>query len=208
MNNESHEIARQLNIAFNGLLPENSPQQKLDIYPEDLCEEIDGVNSWLMPEFNSGVYMAGFAPDQASYEPACWMVFKNMDRLEGIFKSHGGPFILGDRFTELDIKAYSTLIRFDPVYVQHFKLNIGTVRHNFPFLHRYLKNLYWNVKGFKETTDFRHIKENYTKSHGDINPRSITPLEPVPDIESWTQQDEQWRETWRSRVKMPLEFRI
>ena len=203
VNNESHEIMRQLNSAFNHLLQPKSPQQKLNVYPADLQEKINEYNSWLMPDFNSGVYKAGFAPDQESYEPACQTVFRNMERLDHELKLHGGPFLLGDRFTELDIKAYGTLIRFDPVYVQHFKLNIGTVRHNYLYVHRYLKNLYWNIKGFKETTNFKHVKENYTKSHGDINPKAITPLGPLPHIESWTEEDEKWKRSWISRVQMP-----
>ena len=89
------------------------------------------------------------------------------------------------------------MIRFDSIYVQQFNVNIGTISHNYPFVHRYLKNLYWNVKGVEETTDFKHIKENYSKSHSDINPKAITPLGPVPDIEPWTAQDHPWRRSWK-----------
>jgi glutathionyl-hydroquinone reductase len=96
---------------------------------------------------------------------------------------NGGPYILGSYLTELDIRAYATIIRFDTVYVQHFKCNLGTIRHDYPQLNNWLKNLYWNVKGFMETTDFKHIKENYTKSHFDINPKAITPMGPWPDVE-------------------------
>ncbi|KAK4222249.1 glutathione S-transferase omega-like 2 [Podospora fimiseda] len=107
-----------------------------------------------------------------------------------------GPYILGSELTEVDILAYATLIRFDPVYVQHFKCNLATIRHDYPPI----KNLYWNVKGFKETTDFRHLKENYRKSHGDINPLGITPLGPWPDVEG---ESEGWvyEEDWE-RVRV------
>ena len=153
VNNESHEIARQLNVAFNHLLSPGSPQRALDIYPKDLQERIDNFNSWIMPDFNNGVYKAGFALDQQSYESACRSVFETMDHLESIVKSHGGPFILGHRFTEIDIKAYATLIRFDTVYVQHFKLNMGTVRHNYPYLHRSVKYRYIHLCPILTTLD-------------------------------------------------------
>ncbi|KAA6416063.1 MAG: glutathione s-transferase gst3 [Lasallia pustulata] len=110
-----------------------------------------------------------------------------------MFKHHNGPFVLGSRMTELDIKLYNTLVRFETIYVQHFKLTTGTIRHNYPFLNRFLKNMYWNVKVVRETTNFRHIKENYSKSHVDVNPKSITPLGPFPEVEEWTEKDEKWR---------------
>ena len=87
-------------------------------------------------------------------------VFGALNRLEEIVAQNGGPYILGKALTELDLRAYATLIRFDTVYVQHFKCNLGTIRHDYPVLNNLLKNLYWNVKGFKESTDFKHIKEN------------------------------------------------
>ncbi|MCJ1434377.1 hypothetical protein MMC27_003745 [Xylographa pallens] len=197
VNNESEDIMRQLNTVFNGLLPKESHKWHLDFYPKSLHTQIDSINSWLLPDLCEGVYKAGFAPDQESYDKACKVVFDTLDSLEELFKSYDGPFILKEQMTEVDIKAYTTLIRFDTIYVQHFKVNIGMIRHNYPFVNRYLKNLYWNVLGVRETTDFRHIKENYSKSHGDINPKAITPLGPVPDIEPWTEEDEAWRRSWK-----------
>jgi putative glutathione S-transferase len=79
---------------------------------------------------------------------------------------NGGPYILGDKLTELDILAYPTLVRFDTVYAQHFKTNLGIVRHDYPVLNNWLRNLYWNVEGFRESTNFRHIKENVRAVHG------------------------------------------
>ncbi len=75
-----------------------------------------------------------------------------------------------------------TIIRFDPVYVQHFKCNLSDIRSGYPQLHKWMRNLYWNYPAFKDSTDFLHIKYHYTKSHTQINPFSITPLGPVPDI--------------------------
>jgi putative glutathione S-transferase len=116
VNNESGNIMRQLNTAFNDLMPEGSPQRALNFYPENLRQEIDSVNSWLVPDLAEGVYKAGFAPDQESYEPACKTVFAALDKLVKILKSHGGPFILHHRMTEVDIKDYTALLRFDTVY--------------------------------------------------------------------------------------------
>ena len=190
VNNESEEIMRMLNTAFNDLLPPDKAE--LNFYPSKLQSKIDETNAWLVPNLNSGVYKAGFATDQESYESACRNVFVHLDKLSSILSSSSGPFVLGDLLTELDLKAYATLIRFDTIYVQHFKLNLGTIRHDYPILNRYLKHLYWKVPGFKETTDFKHIKENYSKSHPKINPLAITPLGPTPDIEAWTEDDEKW----------------
>ena len=91
-------------------------------------------------------------------------VFGALNRLEEIVAQNGGPYVLGKALTELDLRVYATLIRFDTVYVQHFKCNLGTIRHGYPVLNNWLKNLYWNVKGFKESTDFKHIKENVSGS--------------------------------------------
>ncbi|MCJ1360416.1 MAG: hypothetical protein MMC33_010421, partial [Icmadophila ericetorum] len=193
VNNESEDIMRMLNTAFNEFLPEG-PQRHLNFYPEIYREEIDDINSWLVPDLNGGVYRAGFAQTQEDYEKACKSVFATLDKLQSILASHDGFFILGGHFTELDLKA--TLIRFDTVYVTHFKCNIGTIRHDYPILNRYMKNIYWKVGGSKETTNFKHIKDNYFKSHGDINPKGFTPVGPIPDVEKWTEEDEKWRKGW------------
>ncbi|MCJ1226953.1 hypothetical protein MMC12_003608 [Toensbergia leucococca] len=192
VNNESEDIMRMLNTAFNDFLSEES--KKVHFRPSDLRSQIDEIDAWLVPDLNLGVYKAGFAQAQEDYEKNARVVFKTLDRLESILKSHEGPYLLpGNNLTEIDLKLYATLVRFDAIYVQHFKLIIGTIRHNYPALNRYLKNLYWNVKGFKEVTNFKHIKENYSKSHKDINPKSITPLGPFPEMEPWTKEDEDWK---------------
>lgn len=87
-------------------------------------------------------------------------LFAALNKLEALVAKNGGPFILGKQMTELDLRAYGTIVRFDVVYVQHFKTNLGTIRHDYPVLNNWLKNVYWNVEGFKESTDFKHIKEN------------------------------------------------
>ena len=127
-------------------------------------------------------------------------LFKSLDRAEAEIAETSGPFYFGDQITEADVRLYTTIIRFDPVYVQHFKCNIRDIRSGYPNLHKYfvistcsrfhanivfrwLRNLYWNHEAFgSQTTDFVHIKRHYTKSHKQINPFSITPVGPLPDI--------------------------
>ncbi|KAI4596824.1 hypothetical protein KJ359_005167 [Pestalotiopsis sp. 9143b] len=183
INNESHELLRWLPTAFNNILPEGSPERKLTLYPEHLRPAIDEIGEWMQRDLNTGVYKAGFATDQETYNKNVPVVFAALNHLEQIIHQNAGPYILGKELTELDIRAYATIIRFDAVYVQHFKCNLGTIRGNYPVIHEWLKNLYWNVTGFRETTDFTHIKENYTKSHDKINPLAITPMGPYPDVE-------------------------
>ena len=103
--------------------------------------------------------------------------------------------------TELDVRAYATIIRFDTVYVQHFKCNLGMIRYSYPVLHNWLKGMYWNHDVARNTTDFRHIKENYTKSHHDINPKDITPVGPWPHIEEG--YDEDWSKIEVGSIDMP-----
>ena len=186
---------RQLNTAFNHLLPKG-PQRDLNFYPSDLKAEIDDINSWLVPDLGLGVYRAGFAPDQEAYSKACTTVFATLDKLQAILIDHDRPYILKNNISELDLKAYATLIRFNTIYAQHFKLNVGMIRHNYPYLHRYLKNMYFNVEGVKDTTNFKHIKENYVKSLPDINPKGIVPDGPIPNLEAWSELCEKWRATW------------
>ena len=194
VNNESEDIMRMLNTAFNDLLPQGSPQRELNFYPTSLQSQIKEVSSWMMPDLNSGVYRAGFADTQEAYEKGSIVVFRALDRLENMLADHKGLYILpGSNMTEIDIKLYTTLVRFDVVYQQHFKLMLRSIRHGYPRLNRWLKNIYWNVPGVKETTNFKHIKENYTKSHKGINPYGITPLGPEPEVEYWTEEDERWK---------------
>ena len=189
VNNESEDIMRMLNHAFDDYLPEADDKRTLDTYPPELRGKIDEVNSWMMPNLNTGVYKAGFANTQEDYEKNCRIVFETLDRLEKMVTESSTFFVLGTtQPTEVDIKLYTTLVRFDTIYQQHFKLMLRSVRHGYPGLNRWLKNMYWNIPGIKETTNFKHIKENYSKSHGDINPKAITPLGPEPEVEPWTEE--------------------
>jgi putative glutathione S-transferase len=111
-------------------------------------------------DVNSGVYKAGFAQTQEEYDRNVVPVFGALNRLEKLVAENGGPFILGKEMTELDFRLYATLIRFDTVYVQHFKCNLGTIRHDYPVLNHWLTYMYWKVPACKDTTNFTHIKEN------------------------------------------------
>jgi putative glutathione S-transferase len=114
----------------------------------------------MQSDVNSGVYKAGFASSQEEYDNNVIPVFGALNKLEKIIAKNGGPFVLGRDLTELDIRLYATIIRFDTVYVQHFKCNLGTVRHDYPVLNNWLKGMYWNVAAARDSTDFLHIKEN------------------------------------------------
>jgi putative glutathione S-transferase len=160
VNNESAELLRWLPTAFDDILPKDRPGNNINLYPEVHRGAIDKVSVWMQRDLNSGVYKAGFATDQETYNKNIIPVFAALNHLENLIRSNRGPFILGKDLTELDIRAYTTVVRFDAIYVQHFKCNLGTIRGNYPVIHEWLKNLYWNVKGFKETTNFTHIKEN------------------------------------------------
>lgn len=192
-------MLRWLPDAFNSSLPPEIA--KIDLYPEVLRSQIDDITPWMQDLINAGVYKAGFARTQEAYEAGVIPLFAALNKAEALLARNGGPFVLGPQMTELDLRLYATIIRFDTVYVQHFKTNLGTIRHEYPILNNWLKNLYWNVKGFKETTDFKHIKENYTKSHGDINPLAITPLGPYPEVEEGYEAD--WSKLKVGEVKHP-----
>lgn len=183
VNNESSEIIRILNTEFNSIIDEK--YTNVDIYPEDLRAKIDELNDWIYPTINNGVYKAGFATKQEPYEREVKAVFESLDKIEKILEERhatGEEFLLGNDITEADIRLYPTLVRFDPVYHQHFKCNIRMLRHDYPHIHRYLRTLYWKNDAFKDTTNFEHIKFHYTKSHPQINPHGITPLGPLPNI--------------------------
>ena len=183
VNNESSEIIRILNTEFNSIIDEE--YTSVDIYPEDLRAKINELNDWIYPTINNGVYKAGFATKQEPYEREVKAVFESLDKIEKILEERhatGEEFLLGNDITEADIRLYPTLVRFDPVYHQHFKCNIRMLRHDYPHIHRYLRTLYWKNDAFKDTTNFEHIKFHYTKSHPQINPYGITPLGPLPNI--------------------------
>ncbi|GAA5887439.1 hypothetical protein JCM5296_007141 [Sporobolomyces johnsonii] len=180
VNNESSEIIRFMNTAFNEVIDEK--YAKLDLYPEACRKEIDDQNDWVYNTVNNGVYKSGFATTQKAYENNVIPLFESLDRLEKMLDG-GKEFIAGSQLTEADVRLFTTIIRFDPVYYSHFKTALGSIRHNYPNLNRWCKNLYWNYPAFKDTTSFEHIKMHYYTSHPQINPTRIIPAGPLPHIE-------------------------
>jgi glutathionyl-hydroquinone reductase len=173
VNNESSEIIRMFNSAFDGLGAAGE-----DFYPEPLRAEIDSVNDRIYSTVNNGVYRAGFARSQPAYEEAVRALFATLDWLEEHLGMH--RYLCGERLTEADWRLFTTLIRFDAVYVGHFKCNIRRIA-DYANLARYLRDLY-SRPGIAETVDFRHIKGHYYQSHPQLNPSGIVPIGPELEL--------------------------
>jgi len=173
VSNESSEIIRMLNSAFDGAgaLPG-------DFYPVELRGEIDALNARIYDTVNNGVYRAGFARSQTAYDEAVTALFATLDWLE--HRLSGRRWLMGDRLTEADWRLFTTLIRFDTVYVGHFKCNIRRIV-DYPHLARYLRELYRQPL-IAETVDLFHIKHHYYESHRGINPTGIVPAGPLLDL--------------------------
>ncbi|KAI9068078.1 Glutathionyl-hydroquinone reductase [Trametes sanguinea] len=178
VNNESSEIIRMFNNGFNEQI--SADKAAIDLYPEHLRKEIDEVNDWVYDTVNNGVYKSGFATTQQAYEAAVKPLFDSLDRLEKMLT--GKDYLVGDQLTEADVRLFVTIIRFDPVYVGHFKCNIRTIRDGYPAIHLWMRKLYWNDPAFSTTANFEHIKTHYYWSHPHINPHRIVPVGPIPNI--------------------------
>ena len=172
VSNESSEIIRMLNSAF-----DEWGDASLDLYPERLRGEIDRVNALVYPSVNNGVYRAGFATTQAAYEEAFRELFAALDTLEA--KLARQRYLAGDVITEADWRLFTTLLRFDPVYVGHFKCNLRRIA-DYPNLSNYLRELY-QVPGVAGTVNMHHIKSHYYGSLETINPTRIVPIGPEID---------------------------
>ena len=175
VNNESSEIIRMLNSAFDAW-----GEAALDFYPEPLRAEIDAVNATVYDDVNNGVYRAGFAGSQRAYERAYDRLFRTLDSLEDRLSRH--RYLVGERLTEADWRLFTTLIRFDAVYYAHFKCNARRLV-DYPRLWAYTRDLY-QVPGVAETVHLDHIKHHYYASHRELNPTGIVPKGPVLDFEA------------------------
>lgn len=160
VSNESSDIIRMFYNAFDDLIDQK--YKGVTYYPTELTKDIDAINEWVYNTVNNGVYKSGFATTQEAYEANVVPLFDSLNKIEKIL-GEGGPYLLGKDLTEADIRLFPTIVRFDPVYVQHFKCDLGTIRHNYPYINKWLKNLYWGNDAFKLTTNFEHIKKHYTK---------------------------------------------
>ncbi|MEU6095259.1 glutathione S-transferase C-terminal domain-containing protein [Streptomyces sp. NPDC047079] len=173
--NDFQQITLDLATEWTSLHREGAP----DLYPERLRDEIDDVMGVVYEDLNNGVYRAGFATGQKEYEQACTNVFR---RLEWLSKRLAGRrYLVGDTITEADIRLFTTLVRFDPVYHGHFKCNRWKLAED-PVLWAYARDLY-QTPGFGDTVDFDHIKRHYYQVHTGINPTGIVPL--GPDLAGW-----------------------
>jgi putative glutathione S-transferase len=173
VSNESSEIIRMLNSAFDGLTGNG-----LDFYPEALRSEIDAVNEAVYDDVNNGVYKAGFATTQQAYDEAAAALFDRLARLDERLSRH--RYLVGGRITEADWRLFTTLVRFDSVYVGHFKCNIRRLA-DYAHLWPYARELYQHP-GVAGTVHLDHIKFHYYASHRAVNPTGIVPKGPLVDF--------------------------
>ncbi len=173
VNNESSEIIRVLNSAFDAFT-----DVRTDYYPAALRGEIDRINELVYPNINNGVYRAGFATSQEAYEEAARGVFSAFDQLEALLSRQ--RYLVGRQNTEADWRLFTTLVRFDTVYYSHFKCNLRRVA-DYPNLWNYTRDLY-QAPGIAETVSIDHIKRHYYGSQRQVNPTGIVPIGPLIDF--------------------------
>jgi len=172
VSNESSEIIRMFNSAFDGITGNDA-----DYYPQDLRPQIDVVNARVYSDINNGVYKSGFATSQSAYDTAVHAVFDALDWVEGLLAEN--RYLTGDRLTEADWRLFTTLVRFDPVYHLHFKCNRRRIV-DYPHLWAYTREMY-QMPGVAGTVHFDHIVRHYHYSHETINPHRIIPINPAID---------------------------
>ncbi len=172
VSNESSEIIRMFNSAFDGVGAKEG-----DYYPLELREEIDELNERIYHTLNNGVYKSGFATTQEAYQEAVVPLFETLDWLDSLLDNK--RYLTGDKITEADWRLFTTLVRFDPVYVGHFKCNLKRIA-DYGNLPGYIRELY-QIEGVAETVHMNHIKGHYYESHATINPTGIVPMGPELD---------------------------
>ena len=177
VSNESADIIRMLNSAFDGL---DGVKAELDFYPSELHSDIEAVNERVYHTVNNGVYKAGFATAQDKYEEAYAELFRSLDWLEDRLATQ--RYLVGRQLTEADWRLFTTLIRFDAVYFSHFKCNRQRIA-DFPVLSAYLRDLY-QVPGVAETVDLEQIKRHYYFSQRTINPTQVVPVGPEIELDT------------------------
>ncbi|KHT06603.1 glutathione S-transferase family protein [Pectobacterium brasiliense] len=173
VSNESADIIRMLNSAFDGVGATAG-----DYYPEALRAQIDELNGWIYDKVNNGVYKAGFATSQSAYDESATAVFAALADLESILAKQ--RYLTGEQLTEADLRLWTTLIRFDPVYHTHFKCDKYRLS-DYPNLFGFLRDIY-QMPGIADTVDMAHIRHHYYRSHGTINPHGVISLGPEQDL--------------------------
>lgn len=194
VNNNWDQLPEILNSAFSDL---EETQETIDIVPQLFEKEIHEFNEWMTTHINFAVYEVGLAKEQNIYEKNLVQFYKDLDmieqKLEHIYttlqQKYGTEseilkhfFLFNEQITESDIRLYTTIVRFDPVYAVHFKLNWRTIRNDYKFTHLWLRNLYWNHKAFGATTNFNHMKLLYFRSQLEANPNGLVPYGPEKNI--------------------------
>jgi putative glutathione S-transferase len=174
VNNESADVVRILGSEFD----EFAAHPELDLYPAALADEIDDINERVYNDVNNGVYKAGFAESQAAYEQSFDALFEALDWLDELLGQR--RYLLGDELTEADWRLFTTLVRFDPVYHNHFRCNLRKIA-EYPNLSGYTRELYQRP-GIAETVVFDHIKRHYYRTHPQLNPLRIVPKGPELDL--------------------------
>lgn len=185
VSNESAEILRMLNSAFNELISDEAVRSR-DFCPEHLRADIDALNEWIYPNVNNGVYRSGFATTQEAYEEAVIPLFETLDKLEDLLGDQ--RFLLGDKLTEADIRLFPTLVRFDSVYVGHFKCALRRIV-DYPNLWGYTRDIF-QLPGIADTVDIDYNKAHYYGSHATVNPHLIIPIGPALDFSSPHQREQ------------------
>jgi len=175
VNNESSEIIRMFNSEFDAF-----GDSSLDLYPEELAREIDELNAYIYPRINNGVYRCGFATTQEAYEEAYRELFEGLDEIDA--RLSGRRYLLGSQVSEADWRLFTTLVRFDAVYVGHFKCNRQRIA-DYENLSGYLRDLY-QTPGISDTVNMTHIKRHYYASHRTINPTAVVPLGPDLNLDA------------------------
>ena len=174
VSNSDDDLLRMLNSEFNA----HSASLGLDLYPPAHRAEIDALNARVYETVNNGVYRAGFATTQAAYEAAVYPLFDTLDALDARLATR--RYLFGPVPLETDWRLFVTLVRFDAVYVGHFKCNLRRIV-DYPNLSGYLRDLY-QVPCVADTVNLDHIKRHYYYTHDDINPTRIVPVGPVLDL--------------------------
>lgn len=175
VSNESSEIIRMFNSAFDAI-----GALEGDYYPEHLRTQIDKINTQVYSSLNNGVYKCGFATTQSAYDKALIPLFETLDWLEDILAET--RYLTGATLTEADWRLFTTLVRFDPVYVGHFKCNLRRIA-DYPNLSNYVRDLYQH-QCVAATINMDHIKNHYYGSHETVNPSRIVPLGPTLDYDA------------------------
>jgi len=174
VNNESSEIIRMLNSAF-----DEWGDESIDLYPEDLRDQIDEINAIIYTNVNNGVYKTGFARTQEAYEASVYPLFETLEMLDQRLATN--RYLVSDTLTEADLRLFTTLVRFDAVYVGHFKCNLKRLV-DFPDLWAYARQIY-QIPHIAETVNMDHIKRHYYMTHAALNPSGVVPAGPEIDFD-------------------------